>query len=152
MFAHAFGIKLFAHLYFKNKHKIYKMNQKMEAGKKKQLLGFRLSPEWIQYFTWNWIGWTPSKTSRSKSDLSISPTLADSLLSVIGSSWCSPTRISLFELSSIGIMHSDSVAWVLSSMRTFLNRQSDRRLSPAQIQVQQTTSALLINVSDLNIY
>ena len=123
----------------------------MEAGTKKQLLGFRLSPEWMQYFTSNWIGWTPSKTSRSKSDF-LSPTLADSLHSITGSSWCSPTRISLFELSSIGIMHSDSVAWVLSSMRTFLNRQSDRRLSPAQIQVQQTTSALLINVSDLNIY
>lgn len=40
-----------------------------------------------------------------------------------------------------GIMHSGSVAWVLSSIRTELNWSLAKRGSPAPTQVQQITSA-----------
>eukprot|EP00906_Rhabdomonas_costata_P014527 RCo020882 len=61
---------------------------------------------------------------------------------ITGPNWqWSPTRITCLAPMTMGIRHSGSVAWVLSSMRTCLNRKFASRGSPAPTQVVQITSA-----------
>ena len=105
------------------------------------LEGKALSAGCMRYWTWSRIGRMPSTTRRSKSDCE-SPARAAFLHMTTGPSWqWSPTRTSWRQPRMTGIMHSGSVAWVLSSMSTERNCILARRGSPAPTQVQQITSA-----------
>ena len=96
----------------------------------------------ILYWTWRRIGRIPKQTRRSKR-LWLSPASAAFLHIMTGPNWqWSPTRITCFAPFKIGINVSGSVAWVDSSIRTYLNLKFLSLRSSAVTQVVQITSAL----------
>jgi len=88
------------------------------------------------------MGLWPMRTSLSKRHL-LSPALAASLQITTGPSckW-SPTKMTCFADFNIGNKHYGSMAWVASSIKTWLKVSSFNLLSAEAIQVAQITSAL----------